>query len=140
MAEASRPSADDRLDIQELLAAYARALDAGDADGVAETFAPDGVLHLPQGGRYSGDHVGRDAIKAFAASFRDDPAFPGGQHFVSQVQIRGDAQRCAVSAYVMRTLRMPNGTTSIYFLGQYEDTVVKLDGRWLFESRTVRRW
>ena len=62
------------------------------------------------------------------------------QHFVSQITIEGDVQRCLVRSCVMRTLRMPNGTSSIYFLGQYEDVCVKLDGQWLFESRTVRRW
>jgi uncharacterized protein (TIGR02246 family) len=140
MPEAPRPTAEDRLDIAELLAHYARALDTGDTRAFANTFTPDGVLNLPDGGRYRGAFTGREQIMQFAESFKDDPAFPGGQHFVSQITIEGDVQRCFVRSYVMRTLRMPNGTSSIYFLGQYEDSVVKVGGQWLFESRTVRRW
>src|SRR6201999_1548145 len=101
----------------------------------ADTFATDGVLYLATGDQF----VGHARLKQFVEGFRADPAFPGGQHFVSQILIEGTPERCAVSAYVMRALRMPNGTTSIYFLGQYDDVCVKQAGRWVVASRTVRR-
>jgi hypothetical protein len=109
MPEATGPTVEDRLDIAELLAHYARALDTGDTKAFAATFTADGVLNLPDGGRYRGAFTGREQIMQFAESFKDDPAFPGGQHFVSQITIEGDVQRCFVRSYVMRTLRMPTG-------------------------------
>ena len=51
MAEANRLSADDRLDIMDLIARYAHTLDSGDLDGYVNNFAPDGVLFERQKGR-----------------------------------------------------------------------------------------
>ena len=44
VAEGNRLSADDRLDIMDLIARYAYTLDSGDLDGYVNNFAPDGVL------------------------------------------------------------------------------------------------
>ena len=46
-------SADDRFAIQDLLMAYVYATDTGDAQGYADTFAPDGVLYTSKGDRKS---------------------------------------------------------------------------------------
>ena len=56
---AYRLTADDRLDIMDLIARYAHTLDTGDLDGYVNNFAPDGVLFE--------EHKGRDAIREYVA-------------------------------------------------------------------------
>jgi hypothetical protein len=57
MALAPKVPVEDRLEIMELFAKYAWALNTGDADAVVALFAEDGYLeHLPQG-RFSGEDI-----------------------------------------------------------------------------------
>jgi len=53
-------TAQDFVDIQQLYAKYNWSLDAGDAEGYASTFTPDGVFN---------NNVGHDAIVKFANTF-----------------------------------------------------------------------
>src|SRR6187549_1771002 len=53
-------TAQDLVDIQQLYAKYNWTLDAGDAEGYASTFTPDGVFN---------NNVGHDAIVKFANTF-----------------------------------------------------------------------
>ena len=53
-------TAQDLVDIQQLYAKYNWTLDAGDAEGYASTFTPDGVFN---------NNVGHDAIVKFAETF-----------------------------------------------------------------------
>ena len=59
MSESKRLSADDRLDIMDLIARYAYTLDSGDLDGYVNNFAPDGVLFE--------QHQGQVAIREYVA-------------------------------------------------------------------------
>ena len=61
-------SAQDYIEIQQLYAKYAHALDLGDAEGWANTFTPGGVF---------GDSKGYDQRKAFADGFME--SFDGQQ-------------------------------------------------------------
>lgn len=129
---AGRLTAEDRLDIMELAARYAWAMDGGDADVYADAFVPD-AFHDPGGGRRYG-HAG---IHAMEESFKaTDSAFPGTKHFATQFLIRGDDRRASVHAYVVRFTAIPGTTsTQIPWMGYYTDTVVKRGGRWLFEQK-----
>src|SRR6266700_5454115 len=53
-------TSDDLIEIQQLYAKYNWALDAGDAEGYASTFTPDGVFN---------NNAGHDAIVKFANTF-----------------------------------------------------------------------
>ena len=53
-------TSDDLVEIQQLYARYNWTLDAGDAEGYASTFTPDGVFN---------NNVGHDAIVKFADTF-----------------------------------------------------------------------
>ena len=53
-------AAQDLVDIQQLYAKYNWTLDAGDSEGYASTFTPDGVFN---------NNVGHDAIMKFADTF-----------------------------------------------------------------------
>src|SRR5580765_4983896 len=57
---AGKLTTDDLVEIQQLYAKYNWTLDAGDAEGYASTFTPDGVFN---------NNVGHDAIVKFAETF-----------------------------------------------------------------------
>ena len=67
-AQSGSLSAQDYIEIQQLYAKYAHALDLGDAEGWANTFTPGGVF---------GDSKGYDQRKAFADGFME--SFDGQQ-------------------------------------------------------------
>ena len=134
----TRLTAEDRLDIIDLIARYAYTLDSGDLDGYVNNFAPDGVLFE--------QHKGRDQIRAYVASLmrqgRAGP-LPNGdvayRHFTGSPVIDGDGDgdRATVHSYL---LWVNMGTDQpVSSAGQYIDEVVKLDGRWFFKSRTLKR-
>jgi hypothetical protein len=122
---------DDRLDIMDLAARYAWAMDGGQPEGYASVFVPDAV-HDPGQGRY----LGREAIRDMERGFPTDTAFPGTKHLVSQFIIEGNTRRASVRMYVARFTNVP-GTNSVEvaWTGYYTDTVVKVGGRWYFEQK-----
>jgi hypothetical protein len=122
---------DDRVSITDLLARYARCLDSGDLDGYVANFAPDGVLF--------GAHVGhaqiRDYVAQVIARRSGDPS--RRMHFVGSPVIDGDAEHASVHSYL---LWIELGAESpISAAAEYVDSVVKLNGRWVFQSRALTR-
>jgi len=131
-------STEDRLDILDLYARQAWALDTGDVDAYVDVFAPDAVLDLAD------KHQGADAIRALAETFwARDVGVTGSQHHIDQVVLEGDGQRASVRAYVTRTYRMSGrGRNNILpiWQGFYSDSLVKLDGRWRIQQQVGRAW
>ena len=137
MTQRSRLSADDRLDIMDLIARYASTLDAGDLEGYVSNFAPDGLLFE--------QHHGRDQIREYLRMlFRQGRAgpLPNGdvayRHFVGAPTIdsAGDG-RATVHSYL---LWVNMGTEPpVSAAAEYRDECVKIDGQWFFQSRALKR-
>lgn len=129
---------EDRLNILDVYARQAWALDTGDVEAYVATFAEDAVLDLAR------QHHGHDAIRQFATEFRArDVGLPGSQHHVDQVVMEGDGANCSVRAYVTRTYRMSGrgrNNTLIIWQGYYMDSLVKRDGHWLIQQQVGRAW
>jgi uncharacterized protein (TIGR02246 family) len=129
---ANRLSADDRLDILDLVARYAHSLDTGDLDGYVDNFAPDAVL-------FDRCH-GREEIRAYVAQLMQEGRagpLPNGdvayRHFAQAVTIDAEASdRARVHSYLLWVNMGPEPPVSA--AAEYLDTVVKLDGRWYFQS------
>jgi uncharacterized protein (TIGR02246 family) len=136
VAEGNRLSADDRLDILDLIARYAHTLDTGDLDGYVNNFAPDAVLF--------GNHQGRQAIRDYVAMLmrqgRAGP-LPNGdvayRHFPGQSTIDGAGDHATVHSYLL-WINM-GSEPPIAAAAEYVDECVKLDGRWYFQSRVLHR-
>lgn len=131
-----RLSAEDRLDIMDLIARYASTLDAGDLDGYVNNFAPDAVLF--------GNHHGRDAIREYVAMLmREGRAgpLPNGdvayRHFVGSPTIHGEGDRATVHSYLL-WVNM-GSEPPVSSAAEYHDECVKLDGEWYFQSRVLHR-
>src|SRR5262252_4553359 len=132
----ARLTAEDRLDIMDLIARYAHTLDSGDLDGYVNNFAPDGVLFE--------NHRGREAIREYVAMLmREGRAgpLPNGEvahrHFVGAPTIDGADDRATVHSYLLWVNMGSDPPVSSS--GEYVDECVKLDGRWYFQSRVLHR-
>jgi uncharacterized protein (TIGR02246 family) len=128
-------TAEDRLDIIDLLARYAWAIDTGDVEGYVACFTSDAVVSMR-----GAINTGHEAIRAYVTSVVTRPEFPGRQHHHGEVRIEGDGERCRVKSYSTISQRFEGGETKVMFAGQYRDVVVKQGGRWLFAERAWDEW
>lgn len=122
----------DRLDIQEALSRYAIHVDTGDAQRFSQLFTEDCVWAWEAIGlrirgraqvRYLGEMVYRHTR--------------GAQHAVSNVviEVRGDS-----ASAISQVAVLLSKTEGIYpvMVGYYEDSLVRVEGRWLIAERRVR--
>jgi uncharacterized protein (TIGR02246 family) len=132
MVEASQLTDKDRLDIQDLLAHYVKYLDTGDLDGYISLFAPNAVLF--------DRHKGRDTIRAYVRQVIERKKTEPGtrMHFMSPAAIDGAGEHATAYSYLLWVTTgaspCPVGAGA-----RYDDTFVKHEGRWMFQSRSLTR-
>lgn len=132
-------SKDDRLAIHDLLARYAWALNTGDVDAFVDTFATDAVIDEPGPPARHGE--GRDGIAEVCRFYFSSPPFPGRQHWVYHVLMRGNDEECTVKSFCA-CFEWIRGTDirQLYRTFYYNDVCVKRDSRWFFKRRDILRW
>lgn len=120
---------EDRLDIQDLLARYNQAIDGGDGEAWAETFAPDGIFHSDR----RGTHQGRETLAAFARERHAD----GGprRHWTNNVVIEGDGDEATMRVYLL--MLSVDGAPELMGTARYEDQLRRIDGAWKFVRRDI---
>ena len=134
---------DDRALIEDLQARYMFAFDFGDAEGYANTFAPDGILDFGQG-----EIKGRAAIAKFIEDGRkrtlkaraDTPKGERprvGRHIINNIVVTIDGDKARGLAYWTHMSTDKTGYGTVDFFGHYEDTMVKVDGQWFFARRNI---
>jgi uncharacterized protein (TIGR02246 family) len=117
-------SAQDRVEMTQLVARYNHAADAGDAEAFADTFTPDGVFKKDG----APEVVGRDALVAMVRA-----RVPGNaRHWTLNLVIDGEGERATMLAdfALLRENR-------IELSGRYRNELVKLDGAWKFARREL---
>jgi uncharacterized protein (TIGR02246 family) len=107
--------------IQQLVARYNHAIDGGDAEGWGDCFTPEGSFQIS--GREP--TVGRAALAEIVRRRAD-----GARHVTTNMLIDGDGNAATMRAY-LEVLR----AREVSVTGSYTDTLVKVDGQWLFEHR-----
>jgi hypothetical protein len=142
-AEKDAVRAQDRVEIDQLMWDYIRALDSGNAEAYAALFTPDG-----QFGRGANAIKGRDALKKMildakekmAAAKKDQTAVETDKkpsrmyHVVTNPHIEFiDKDHARFYAYWMGALEA-GGTTSA---GREVNELVKINGKWLISIRDV---
>lgn len=114
--------------IRRIMAAYCHRIDDGDLDGWAALFASDATLAI---GRH--EHVGRDAIRAWAESAAVAAPEPTRHVVVNpEIDVTG-AEATAVSDFLVLSASM-----SVLMAGRYADRLARgEDGEWTFVERRI---
>lgn len=131
----------DRVQIEEVMWRYTRALDTGDAEAYAAVYTPDG--QFSSGGNAT---KGREALKQMIAGARRPagaqpaPARPPMYHSTANHQIRFiDKDHARIDAYHI-TLVAGSGQENpprLAGVGRSIDELARVNGQWLITSRNV---
>jgi hypothetical protein len=134
--------ADDRAEIQNLSNRYMVAVDAGDIETVMSTWADDGVLVW-----IYGTEVGKAAVRKAMSGFGGGKAVtipdgatsrPRTRHQIINHVIDIEGNKAKTIAYWFAlTNNTPQKDVQLLYFGHYEDTLEKINGKWLFKSRHV---
>ncbi|MGH9140608.1 MAG: nuclear transport factor 2 family protein [Vicinamibacterales bacterium] len=120
-------TSDDLVEIQQLYARYNWTLDAGDAEGYASTFTPDGVFN---------NNVGHDAIVKFANSFH---AGLGAHvhHWNTNLLILPTVDGASGQVYLV-LVDFATKPATIATSATYTDALVKTAQGWRFKKRATK--
>jgi actinorhodin biosynthesis protein ActVIA len=120
-------TAQDLVDIQQLYAKYNWALDAGDSQGYASTFTPDGTFN---------NNVGHDAIVKFADTFH---AGMGShvKHWNTNLMIQPSPEGATGQVYLV-LVDFATKPPSIATSASYSDQLVKTPQGWRFKKRQTK--
>ncbi len=131
----------DRVEIEDLMWRYVRALDTLDADGYAAVFTEDG-----QFGRGDNATRGRDALRQMVLDLRrgrtgnDTLTGPAMYHVIANSRIEFiDDNRARMESYWMTVFgpSAPGEAPRVAAVGRGVDDLVRVDGRWLIRMRDV---
>jgi hypothetical protein len=134
--------AQDRAEIEDLMARYLFAIDYFDWDAYVATFAEDGELEFA-----NGTSKGHEAIRKAVTSFSErigefyhteDGKAATLRHVILQSSIRVEGDRAwARSLWVEMANHGPGDTLKMGTFGLYDDELKRVDGHWLFAKRRV---
>jgi actinorhodin biosynthesis protein ActVIA len=132
---AAKLTADDYIEIQQLYAGYAHALDRGEGERFAATFVLDGEFTGGRGpGRGSEARTplkGKDALLQMGSR-------GGLRHFNANLVITPTPEGAKGSVYLL-LFNARNIPATIVETAIYDDTLVKTPQGWRFKSRIVWR-
>jgi ketosteroid isomerase-like protein len=113
---------------------YATELDRGNVEAVVDCFSEDARLVSP----VMGDFRGHAGIRDFASRTERLKREEGVQfrHVVSNLVVDVDGDEAHATCYLL-DFKTRDGKTVLLSPGEYECTLRKSGGRWLFERRAV---
>lgn len=130
-------STQDRLEILELASRYAHAIDRRAAEEWADCFTDDGVMMSGNGNRVEGRAAFIEHMRKAKASGKQV------RHWGCNHIIEGEGDLARLRMYLMAVDVGPNASTDAgpnlipYVMGHYDDTVVRVNGRWKFKQRRI---
>ncbi len=141
--------AQDRAEIEDLMARYLFAMDYNDFATYADMFTEDGTLEFARGAV-----TGRESIRAAAKGFKEAVAgiyqdLDGNpavlRHVLCQSVIRVEGDRAWHTGFWFETAndgpRTPDGsrfTPTLGTFGIYEDELLRVNGEWKFHYRNIK--
>ena len=129
-------SAEDRLEVMDLIARYSRCLDTADVEGFLEIFRPEAVIDS-----LSGVATGHDELRAWVNRLFDSRGVgatpPAVIHFVGLPLIEGYGDRARAQTYTIILDYNAAGLVQVAMLGRYDDECVRVDGRWWIQRRVI---
>jgi hypothetical protein len=136
-ASANEPdllTAEDRLDIHELIAAYSHYEDNGDAASWGALFTRDGRFV----GSGDKEIIGRDKLVEFARKrWADKPQVRNWIHWVSNVTMWSTPEGAESQSYQMTVEAQKDGGYRIVKLSAKADQLRRENGKWRFHVRRI---
>lgn len=121
-----------KLEITELEARYAWAIDEGRVGQLAALFAEDARLTLTPG---DVDRRGREAVLAWFDEYCHGWGWQNRRHYLTNLQTRIDGTNARCRAYFLLTYEV-HGRSRIGW-GNYEDRFERRDGRWWIVEKRI---
>ena len=133
--------AQDEREIENLLYTYAERIDAGDLDGVAKLFAHGKILPSPDASRevsFAGKEQVRGMYEAATRLYEDGT--PRTKHVTSNaiIEVAEDARTASTRSYFTVFQQTEELPLQPIISGRYHDTFHRIEGRWWFETRSMR--
>ena len=122
-------STQDKLEIIELAARYSMTIDQRMGEEWADCFAEDGLLISGNGNRGEGRAAFIEHMRKAKASGKQV------RHWGCNHIVEGEGDTARLRMYLM-AVDIGNGIAP-YVMGDYDDTVVKVNGKWKFKVRRV---
>jgi uncharacterized protein (TIGR02246 family) len=133
MSRTANDALADKDAIRDLLARYCFHLDADEFEAMAELFTEDGVWETA-----FGKGTGRAGIAAQALGIATGPR-PRRVHQTTNIVIDLDGDTATARSNWLLFQNTPSGP-AIGSGGAYRDRLVKRDGQWFFQHRTIDRY
>ena len=132
-----RISAEDRLDILDLLGRYFFAVDTGDHDGVLACFAQDGMVVYGTGETYQG----QNGLKEFAAKAIGGAEIKGRMHLNFPLFFRREANLIVLSSYLSAAQwALPEPPKAFGSTRYIEDRFILTPAGWRIQQRAIHLW
>ncbi|MEU8768239.1 SnoaL-like domain-containing protein [Streptomyces sp. MnatMP-M77] len=122
---------------ERLVVEFVRRLDLGEPGDVAELFTPDGVWEWAEGDRRI---EGREALRGY---FGGRPADRLSRRLCTNILVTLTSASTATASTCFTTYRVDGHRGGMLpprlpvQVGRYEDTLRKVDGRWLLAARAL---
>ena len=110
--------------------------DGYDADGIAAQFVEDGIW---DGGDDFGRYQGREEIHAHFTRVSSQIVFAGHLVMNERIDVDLDSETARGQWWIIMpaTIVMEGAKTAVWLLGEYDDSYVRRDGTWMFETLSV---
>ena len=115
----------DKLEIHELLARYARAVDDKEWDLYRSVFTPEAVIDYSSAGAAAGSVD--DVLAFLQAGFVH---IPWAQHYITNVEITLDGDTAAVRAMFYNPMQLPGMSEPSACGGNYHHRMVRTSDGW----------
>ncbi len=122
------PELQDKIQIGELLARYARAVDTRDWDLYRSVFTADAHLDYTSAGAPAGS---RDEVAAWLE--KGLAALPMTMHYITNVEAEIDGDRAIVRAMFYNPMQLPGVDGLSFCGGYYHHNLVRTEGGWRSE-------
>jgi hypothetical protein len=126
----------DRVEIRQLLMDYGRFLDQRDFAAFSDLFAEKEGEWIGGLGSAKGSRNVRDLMEKTIGT--DSPMIKASNfHLFTNETIRLNGDRAEATTKWIFVVRAEDGRPQPVFLGHYEDTIIRENGRWKFLRRVV---
>jgi 3-phenylpropionate/cinnamic acid dioxygenase small subunit len=123
----------DRLEIQDLLTRYCKAIDTKDWNLLDTCFVPDAHVDYTSSGGVAGAYA---EVRAWLAQVL--PNFPMSQHTIGNFDVTIDGDRASSKVHFYNPMGRPkaDGTLSLFWIGGfYVDDLVRTSDGWRIAKR-----